>query len=387
MALFSGSLGGQSAGSRLGEALAALMSGKKGGKKPDLGDSRPGPTDFTKVTQPHRDTLMRVGLEDIGRQEQAQEQNIAQAQGLSADMNNRFVRGQGRLEGLDEDIQSSTQDTLRGFNKVAGQAADLPGATRQQVYESEARFGRMLDERLGTITERADQALGDVMKGHEWAMQSAVQGIQGNVNNQVAQINADPNLSPTQRQQMISQVRMQGSMQLAPAVGQTILAFNTLQAQTATQLTNTIASAQTAAMGLQGQMATAGMTQITGAQTASAQLGTEIQKMMGDTRQSSMAMRSTVEGLRQQAINSNDQNQLALLPHREQEAILYSPVYQQDVGMALNAFQMDMAERWQDLGFQYMMQMQQQAKKDSMVNNLFGLAQAALGLAPGLIGL
>jgi hypothetical protein len=91
-------------------------------------------------------------------------------------------------------------------------------------------------------------------------MQAAVQGIQGNVNTQVAQIMANPNLTQSQKQSMVAQTRLAGASSIAPAIGQTILGFNQLSADIATkfgaitgQIESTVIGAKAELTGLQGQ--------------------------------------------------------------------------------------------------------------------------------------
>jgi hypothetical protein len=156
-------------------------------------------------------------------------------------------------EGLQSD-QERFQESLEGANE---QIQNIPTEVTNEFERLRDEFGEAADASFDRIDSQRTEALADVQQGRAAAMQAAVQGIQGNVNNQVAQIQANPNLTDSQKQSMIAQVRLQGASSIAPAIGQTVLQFNQLSADVATKFG--AITGQLEGIGLQGEAQLAGL--------------------------------------------------------------------------------------------------------------------------------
>jgi len=159
-----------------------------------------------------------------------------------ADLQEDQARFQENLEGASEQIEQIPTEVTNEFNRLRDE------------------FGETADASFDRIDSQREDALANMDQGRSAAMQAAVQGIQGNVNTQVAQIMSNNNLTDAQKQQMVSQVRLSGASSMAPAIGQTVLQFNQLSADVATkfgaitgQLESTVLQGEAQLAGLQGQ--------------------------------------------------------------------------------------------------------------------------------------
>ena len=185
----------------------------------------------------------------------------------------RLGRETGRLQrearrakgGLDTDIDKAMARTVATPDKVKAQFDAKLGQLEGKITDAQ-----------GVIDQKQTAAMAEAYSGKAAAMQSAVQGIQGNINSAIAQINADPNLTPAQKTQMISQTRMQGAGQMAPAVGATIFQFTQLATNTMTAFGQMSANLQTTGVSTFGQMATAGADAYANSMNAANSVGANI---------------------------------------------------------------------------------------------------------------
>ncbi len=191
----------------------------------------------------------------------AEEKDVAAAdefaEGVKADADATVNRIDQQSMALEDDaarIQEAIDNQAEKIQEIPGEVkAEFEDLRQQLSAERNASFDR-------TDAQR-EEALSGVMQGRSSAMQAAVQGIQGNVNNQVASIQSNPNLTDAQKAGMISRIRMSGAGAIAPAIGQTVLGFNSLAADVATkfgQITGQLESTGlTVSAGLMGQQGAA----------------------------------------------------------------------------------------------------------------------------------
>lgn len=164
------------------------------------------------------------------------------------------------IEGVRTGLQGQAEDVQANIDQQREDLKDIPQATRTEFQQLRQEFEQQSSVAFDRVDQQRENALAGVMRGQSAALQAAVQGIQGNINTAVSQIQANPNLTQAQKAGMIAQVRLQGASSLAPAVGATVLQFNTLAADVATKfgsisgsIQNTVLNNQAQLAGLQGQ--------------------------------------------------------------------------------------------------------------------------------------
>lgn len=202
-----------------------------------------------------------TALEEAGRgQQAAQEEDQARAEELATEVR---ADKEATLGAIDEAGTRLTADRFqleRGLREAGTKIEQIPTEVTNEFNRLRDEFGEAADASFDRIDTQREDALGKADQGRSAAMQAAVQGIQGNVNTQVAQIMSNPNLTQSQKQSMVAQVRLSGASSMAPAIGATVLQFNQLSADIATkfgaitgQLEGTVLQGEAQLIGLQGQ--------------------------------------------------------------------------------------------------------------------------------------
>ncbi len=161
------------------------------------------------------------------------------------------LEDQEKADDLAGDIATQRDETTEEIDKTRGELEEdkariegdiqiakdnlegLPQKISSEFESLRAEFDTKLDASFERVEGQREEALGQVMQGRSEAMEAAVQGTQGAINTQVAQIQSDPNLSAGQKRSMIAQVKLAGASSLGATVGQSVLGFNQLAAQTA----------------------------------------------------------------------------------------------------------------------------------------------------------
>lgn len=251
----------------------------------------------------------------------------------------------GDIEGVRAQLGEQFADLEEGIQDQRDQLGALPGQVREEFEGIRETFREQVSGSLGRMGGFREEALADVYKGQSLAMDSAVQGIQGTINTQVSQIRGNPNLTESQKQQMIAQVKLGGAMQMGPAIGATQLQFNQLAADTATKFGNIIGGLETAGLsgeaqlgGLQGQA-------FTQASIAAGQLGNQLLELEKSTADSWAAGQSQLLGLRSQAENLRNRAMIDLLPQMNTPVMNYSAPAQADLQTMKELLQLDFANR------------------------------------------
>jgi len=193
---------------------------------------------------------------ELGAQQEDQVRADDFAEGVQADLDDTT----GAIDATRADLQGDQARFQANLAGASEQIEQIPTEVTNEFNRLRDEFGDTADASFDRIDSQREEALGNVDQGRAAAMQAAVQGIQGNVNTQVAQIMANNNLTDAQKQQMVSQVRLSGASSMAPAIGQTVLQFNQLSADVATkfgaitgQLESTVLQGEAQLTGLQGQ--------------------------------------------------------------------------------------------------------------------------------------
>ena len=381
MALFGG--GGNPRLQELGRRLWGNVLGRKPKKAGEDRSGLPPPPDLEARGEFIQEQTPAITQQ--ARQEEGQRAGIMQQEvgDLASELQQTdYDIGQRSREDIFASQQAHAQNQ-QDIQRTQQVVADLPGRVTQQVHEARADLNRYLGTQIGAQEEWAKGAMADVSKGQSMAMEAAVQSSQATINNQIAQINANPDIPPSQKQQMINQVRMQGAMQMGPIIGSTILEFNKLHADTAVNFGNQLTSLRGAAVGQMGQFETAGMGAITGAQQAAAQMGSQLTQLQVNDRNQYIADRNQIHSARFQAENSNNQLMLAMLPEYESTVPIYSSIMQDDLAANVLAMSMDNEDALKLYGMQLQTIMQQMQQQSQRFNALSG----ALSMIPGPAGM
>ncbi|MEE9592304.1 MAG: hypothetical protein V3W28_01840, partial [Thermoplasmata archaeon] len=245
----------------------------------DAGEARidpetglPIPPDYTfsrtGITIPgEEDTVAGTGQQVVTRETEraeaqlaAQREDEALADTLAGEVRRDIGETTAGIDTAIEDAQADRQRLQADLATTQERIQGIPEEVTREFDRLRDQFGQAADASFDRIDAQRGQALGRADEGRSAAMQAAVQGIQGNVNTQVAQIMANPNLTRSQKQSMVSQVKLTGASSLAPTIGKTVLAFNQLSADIATkfgaitgQIESTVLGAKAQLTGLQGQ--------------------------------------------------------------------------------------------------------------------------------------
>lgn len=301
---------------------------------------------------------------------------------------------EGREEvvaGIEEQRGALEEDQARLQENIQQQQEQLQQIPEQISSEFERLRGEF-DQQASTAFDRIDtqreDALGQVMQGRSMAMQAAVQGIQGNVNTQVSQIQANPNLTEAQKQSMIAQVRLQGASSMAPAIGQTVLQFNQLAADTATkfgaitgQIQSTVLTQQAGLIGMQGQA-------FAQAQTAVGQMTNQLLEIDANSSVAFAQAQGQLLNMRSQAEMMSNDVLLRLLPEQSTPYADFTgsaaTQYQVSNDIIKGQFAMDL----QSFGMEVQLAMLQSMQGNPMQNLAIGFMQGIQsgGLWGGLLG-
>lgn len=311
--------------------------GKGGGGLPE----RPEAQEFGEAIREAQPGLIGAREQEVGEQYEADLAGQEKAEELSGRAQRYADQGFARYSRMEEDVISQGALSREAIDESRVQVEQLPQQVQTAVDSAISDFKGYTGEAISANVARAEEITSQVMQGQSMAMASAVQGVQGNINNQIAQINSNPDIPAAQKQQMINQVRIGGSMQMGPIIGANILAFNQLKAETATNLNSQITSTVNQAVASMGALEQTGMTQMGGAFQASAQLGSALTQMEVNSRHTMNAERLQLNSERDKNEWTNNQLQLALLPERDDPVAFYSDVMMDDLSLTMEAMRMD----------------------------------------------
>lgn len=251
--------------------------------------------------------------QDTIREAEFERQRGEDITALSQQIDRDSAQTSGNVATVRGQLFQQQADLQEKINQSGDQLAGLPDAVRDEFQSIRDQFSDVVSGAVSDIRGDRDAALAQVFQGQSQAMSAAVQGIQGNVNTQIAQINSNPNLTDAQRQQMISQVRMTGAMQMGPTIGATQLQFNQLAADTATKFGSFVTQLEGAGIAGQAQLGTAQGQAFTQASIAAGQLGNELLSIEANSGPAFAAAQSQLLGLESQAEMTGNQIQASLV--------------------------------------------------------------------------
>lgn len=310
---------------------------------------------------------------------------------LSREVGGAVQQAENSYQNLFEANYNIHQQNQADIDEQQRLTTELPNQVRAEADAAKQDFATFANQGIETITQRADKALDDVSRGQGYALTAATQGAQANIENQVAAISADTNIPPSQKAAMISQVKMQGAMQVGSVVGETVLSFNKLQADTAVAMNGQITNAINQATSSYGALTQQGLQSVTAAMEGARQLGIQLTGLSLNDNQQYLANREVITSKRFEAQMTGNNLQLALLPERERPIPMFSQVKLGDLSMTLDAAgadAQDLRERFgMDMAFQ-MMQYQAQIQQNNILSSMIGalFPGKAGGTASTLVG-
>ncbi len=295
-----------------------------GGDIPEAPNLSEDPTGITGPGAEEPQTVEDLGQGVVGSAEDAERERLAAAGADKVEADKLAEGVQGDVDAAIEDADAIGDtieaDRLR-FEADLADTRGLVDAIPKEVTDEFTRlrdeFGVAADASFDRIDSQREEALADVMQGRSTAMQAAVQGIQGSINSSIAQIQANPNLSQSQKQSMVAQVKLAGASSLAPAIGANILEFNKLSADVATKFGAITGALEGIALqgtgeliGLQGQA-------FTNAQIAVGQMTTQLLEIDATASIGFTNSQSQLLAARSHAVMTGNDILLRLMPEQE----------------------------------------------------------------------
>jgi len=291
----------------IGEGLKALFGIKKPPPRPKL-------PDLSEEAEPVRQEAVEAVRQAEAGEYQQQRDIQAAAERIGERVETQVGEAGAEIEDIKADLDARQEELDRSVHAAQVGLDLLPQNVRHAFVDSRYYMERVLNQSRSEVEGAREAALADVYTGQAQAMQAAVQETQGNVNAQIAEINANPNLTQAQKQQMTAQVRMQGSMQLGATVGATQLQFNTLAAYTSTAFGQILGNVETAGIAQRGALAVGGAQAEAQAFGMASQLGAELTNIQATADQAYAAAQSQLTGLRAQIEMTGNQFAMELAP-------------------------------------------------------------------------
>lgn len=211
-------------------------------------------------------------------------------------------------------IQERIDKALEGIDEI-------PAKISAEFDRISSDYDRDVSQSLGRMDAKAEAAAANAMQHRADAMQAAVQGIQGNVNTAIAQINANPNLTQAQKASMIASTRLKGASALAPAIGATVVEFAKIDAEIATAFGGFSANIETMALSKKGDLAGAEGAAFAESTVAVKEITNMLLSTSAQADASYNASQSQLLATRTHAQMTGSQIEASLLPER------YAPWY------------------------------------------------------------
>jgi hypothetical protein len=240
-------------GLRILQGIGDLLKGGRGKSATDI--AIPEAPDVEGTLRPPGEEAIQAEEDRAAGQLAAEEADKAKADTLAEEVAASRDETTGMIDeqmGSVEEDQARLQENLGAAKE---ELEEIPEAITSEFEKVRGEFDAQASGAFDRIDAQREGAMADVMEGQGMAAQAAIQGIQGNINNQVAQIQANPNLTAGQKANMIAQTKLAGASSIAPAIGANQLAFNTLASTTATNFANITGNIQAQVLSSQGQLA------------------------------------------------------------------------------------------------------------------------------------
>lgn len=305
---------GGSAGAGGGRAGAGGGSAGQGGGSAGQGENPFVANTVMGTYRPRINAIEEQALTEADQQVTSEEAQKEYAQGIDTSVQDTQQRTGENIEGFQAEATAQHDAFTQERQALSRTAAGLGKKVEQKFDAAIAGFQEKIDAAQGILDVKESAALAGVMEGKASAMMAAVQGTQGQVNSQVAQINANPNLTAGQKAQMTAQVKMTGAASMGPQVGATVLEFNKLAASTAVAFGNMTTSVQTT--GLQGTagLMEAGLRVFADTHIAAANLGGQLLQTQANADNNYITAQANMESTRANIDMMGDQLRASLIP-------------------------------------------------------------------------
>jgi hypothetical protein len=327
--------------------------------------------------------LARAGEADIQGQREVNEANRQAALAESEEMK---AGQEAAMLGIDvadttanvglQAVQETIQDTRAAFE-------NMPQEVQQAFADQQALLDRGLQEGRTGIEEQKNEALANVMENQSMVMDSAVAGIHGATQQQIADIDAQVQqgtLSPSQAEAMKTTIRMGSSMQLSAAVGQTAHLFTETQAEVATAFGNMFTQFESTAQQVQGAFGAEAAGAFGQAMQASAQFNVELTNLEAQATAQRDTIISQNAATRATFQNLNDTHNMAMLDYTQDTYVMTTPVAINNL-LAQQELAGDVIKIEQfEASLELMQQAQGQAEFGGFIDILFEAGKAALNL-------
>ena len=333
------------------------------------GISSPGQGTFDDQGNPIGQTQTELGqavpdaLVDSARNQLISDRAIREEAGaLQTDITTSRDETTALIDDERTDLQASEERFQADLQTQKEVVQQIPGQVTSEFERLRAEFGSEAEASFDRIESRSDDALGDVMKGRAAAMEAAVQGTQGTVNSQIAQIQANPNLTAGQKASMIAQTKLQGAASLGATIGETQLAFNKLSADVSLGFANIIGNLEGVVIGAKGQLTGLQGTAFTNAQIAVGQMTNQLLEIDANATAAFASSQSQLLGMRSQAQMAGNDLLMQLLPEMGVPFLdlTNAAVAAWQVGSELTAIQLqrDFAEYGMEVNLAYIRELQ-----------------------------
>ncbi|KKM90948.1 hypothetical protein LCGC14_1233490 [marine sediment metagenome] len=250
------------------EALRFRAAGGESQYETPLGDQITPPpsliTDPTAITLPGDDQASTVGelgqaavdaeFAAVEAENKAALENQARAAGQAEDITTSRDETTADIDAVREDLDTRQEDFDASIVTQMEDLKNLPAAAITEFEKLRGEFDLIADASFERTEGNRREALAGVMQGRSQAMEAAVQGVQGNINNQIAQIQSNTNLTDSQKQSMIAQVQLAGATSMGPIIGTSVLAFNQLAADVAVSFGEIVGNLEGVGLQVKGQL-------------------------------------------------------------------------------------------------------------------------------------
>lgn len=307
-----GTSGGTGDGTRLGDRMP---------EPPNYSET---PTGVQSPTTAAGDTTVAGAGQGIIAAESARAQgeyqglaaDKATADALAAGIRGDTAEFEGLIDQAHEDMDEAQVQYLTSLKDAQENFERIPVEITTEFDRLRTQFDRAASDSFNRIDGQRGAALAEVNAGRSAALQAAVQGIQGSVNTQVAQIMANGSLTQSQKQSMVSQVKLNGATAIAPVIGQSVLAFNQLSTQVHTHFASL--TGQLEVTGLSGKAQLVGLSGEAYAQakTVVGQLTTQLLDMTEGSNAAHANAQSQLLATRAHATLTGNNTLLQLLPEQ-----------------------------------------------------------------------
>ena len=373
----------KSLGQRILSGLGKLF---KGG--PKASDIEVPEAPDLETLRPHADAAIQAEEERAAGQLTAEEADKAKADTLAGDVAASRDETTGKIDTAITDVQADQERFQANLETAGDELEKIPEAISSEFSRLRDEFDVKASTAFDQIDTQREAALGEVWKGQSMAAQSAIQGIQGNINNQVSQIQSNPNLTAGQKANMIAQVKLAGASSIAPAIGANQLAFNQLASSTATNFANITGSIQTQITASQGQLTGMQGNAYSQAKVAVGQMTNQLLEIDANASAAFANSQANLLGMRSEAEMSGNTLLADILPMQGQPWADFTQSanmrFEFETGLLKEQFSMDLQSGSMDATIKMIESMEGSPLKNILMGALQGFSTG--GMVGGVVG-